>query len=93
MSNKDGISKNISVVKAELACWREAMVDNTKRFTYGGLVNKGGRAPTGETNNNYFHLLTNYVSETYHNLPRTLTYITLLVFAVSLLEIALNVGT
>ena len=90
MSNKDGISKNISVVKAELACWREAMVDNTKRFTYGGLVNKGSRAPTGETNNNYFHLLTNYVSETYKNIPRTLTYITIAVIIVSLFDFIVN---
>jgi hypothetical protein len=89
MSNKDGISKNISVVKQELRNWSEEMKANTARFRYGGLVNKGSRAPTGETNNNYFHLLTNYVSETYHNLPRTLTYITMVVIVVSLLELVL----
>lgn len=86
MSNKDGISKNISVVKQELRNWSAEMKANTVRFKYGGLVNKGSRAPTGHLNNNYFHLLTNYVSETYRALPRTLTYITIAVIVVSLLE-------
>lgn len=81
-----GISKNIEVVKKELNNWYEEMRANTVRFKYGGLVNKGSRAPTGELNNNYFHLLTNYVSETYRALPRTLTYITILAVVIGILE-------
>jgi len=77
-NNKNGISKNISVVKSELSNWRDKMKSNAARFKYGGLVNKGSRAETGETNNNYFHLLTNFITETFRSLPRTLTYITIL---------------
>jgi len=93
MKNKDGVKKNISVVQQEFRNWSQAIKENTMRFQYGSLINKGSRSPSGDTNNNYGHLLINYVSTTYQELPRTLTYITLLVFAVSLLEITLNVGT
>jgi len=89
MSNKNGVKKNISVVEQELQDWRHEIKANTVRFRYGGLVNKGSRAPMGETNNNYFHLLTNYISETYRALPRTLTYITVVVIVVSLFELVL----
>ena len=83
----DGIKKNIEVVKTELFNWWIQMQNNTHRFKYAGVINKGTRAPTGETNNNVFHLLTNYVSETYRALPRTLTYITILLISIYLLKI------
>jgi len=90
MSNKNGMSKNVSVVRGELRNWWQEMKNNTARFRYAGVINKGSRAPTGETNNNVFHLLTNYISESYRALPRTMTYATLVVIVVSLLEVALN---
>ena len=90
MSNKDGISKNISVVRQELRNWMAEVKANAVRFRYGGLVNKGSRAPTGETNNNYFHLLTNFVSLTFQNLPRLMTYLTIFVIVVSLFDFFIN---
>lgn len=82
----DGWKKNREVIKGEWSNWWIEMKDNTSRFRYSGIINNGTRAPTGETNNNVFHLLTNYVSETYRALPRTLTYITMAVIVVSILE-------
>jgi len=80
----DGMKKNLEVVRAELVEWRKQMADNTARFRHVGLVNKGS-GPYGQ-NNNLFHLLTNYISESYRALPRTLTYITIVALVITTLE-------
>jgi len=88
--NKDGMAKNVAVVRGEWANWWQEMKDNTARFRYAGVINKGSRAPTGETNNNVFHLLTNYISESYRALPRTMTYATIIVILVTLFDVIAN---
>jgi len=68
MANKDGMAKNMEVVLGELKAWRSEMAIGFYRL-------KGSSFRMDNTN--VFHVLTNFIEETYDKLPRTLTYLTI----------------
>ena len=72
--NKDGLAKNIEVVKDEFLNWYEDQTWNVQRLRRG--------------QDNVFHLGVAFISTTFQALPRTLTYLTLVgaaIYVVSLL--------
>ena len=69
MTNKNGVAKNFEVVRAELKAWRGEMAVGIVRL-------KSASLRIGQ--NNVFHILTNFIEETYDKLPRTLTYLTII---------------
>jgi hypothetical protein len=69
MVDKNGIAKNFEVVRSELKAWRGEMAVGFHRL-------KGSSLRFDKTN--VFHVLTNFIEETFDKLPRTLTYLTIL---------------
>jgi len=69
MANKNGMAKNMEVVLGELRDWRDEMAVGFHRL-------KGSSFRLDNTN--VFHVLTNFIEETFDKLPRTLTYLTIL---------------
>lgn len=80
----NGVQKNWSVVRAEFKVWWWEMSDTARRFKHARVFSKGD-APDGR-NANVFHLLQNFVTETYRSLPRTLGYITTFAAVVALIN-------
>ena len=70
MENRDGFLKNIEVVFGEWEDWKDRMADTNRRM-------KTGSWRLGKTW--YLHIAINYIEETNDALPRTYTYIQLLV--------------
>jgi len=71
MVDKNGMAKNMEVVLGELKAWRGEMAVGFYRL-------KGSSLRMDNTN--VFHVLTNFIEETFDKLPRTLTYLTILGF-------------
>lgn len=69
-TDKDGMAKNLEVLKAEWWNWQFQMKAGISRFR-GATLDQSSKS-------NVFHLLTNMIEETYDCLPRTLTYLTIL---------------
>lgn len=69
MSNKDGIAKNIDVIKGEFRRWKAEMSESISRL-------KKSSFRLDKTN--VIHVLVSFIEETFDSLPRTLTYITII---------------
>jgi len=68
--DKDGAAKNLEVLKAEWSLWFSEMKKGLARFKDASLKFRD--------KNNVFHLIVNLIEETYDSLPRTFTYITII---------------
>ena len=79
--DKDGAAKNLEVLKAEWSLWFSEMKKGLARFKDASLKIRD--------KNNVFHLITNLIEETYDSLPRTFTYITIILLVTILIRWAI----